>query len=382
MKKIISMLLAVVMVLGILPVTSFATTSDMNVIEPDSWYSILLPQNASDELKNAAEELNFFLDEITGITLQVVTEDGSETADGCYISIGNTSLFQNSGISADALEPEASAIKTTGDSILLFGGSDVGATYAVYELLEHWFDLKFYTPDCYTYNAKDTVAFEELDLTSTPAVDHRTVGMYLTWYSSWTNMRRMRVSNAEEYMSALGHNIRDLLPPSTYYASHPEWYSNYASGNEGWQVCLSNADMRAQLVANVKAKLAQNSDVPYFTITQNDGGGFCTCSACKALNLQYSSDENAYAGAWLAMVNEVANACAADYPDTIFYMLAYVATDKAPTKNITAASNVGVCMPRLTVTAPLVILATAVLMSIQTVMQPSASKAGLRFVTI
>ena len=53
MKKIISMLLVVVMILGVLPVTSFATTSDWNVIEPDTWYSILLPENASDELNNA-----------------------------------------------------------------------------------------------------------------------------------------------------------------------------------------------------------------------------------------------------------------------------------------------------------------------------------------
>ena len=274
MKKIISMLLAAVMVFGILPVTSFATTSDMNVIEQDSWYSILLPENASDELQNAAEEMNLFLDEITGITLPVVTDNGSMTADGCYVSFGNTSVFAESGYSADGLEAEASAVKTYGDSILLYGGSDVGVTYAMYELLEHWFDLKFYTPDSYTYTVKETVAFEELDIASTPAVDYRTVGSYLTWHTSWTNRRRMRVSNAEEYMDTLGHSFFKLMPPSTYYADHPEWYSNYEAGsNDNWQLCLSNADMRAQLLANVKAKLAQNSDIKYFAIVQNDGGG-------------------------------------------------------------------------------------------------------------
>ena len=344
MKKIISMLLVVVMVLGVLPVTSFATTSDLNVIEPDSWFSILLPENASDELQNAAEELNFFLDEITGITLPVVTDDGSMTADGCYVSLGDTSVFFESGYSADGLEAEASVVKTYSDSILLYGGSDVGVTYAMYELLEHWFGLKFYTPDCYTYTAKETVAFEELNLTSTPAVDHRTVAQYLTWYSGWTNLRRMRVSNIEENMNILGHSISQLLPPATYYSAHPEWYSDYTAGEgANWQVCLSNAEMRAQLVANVKAKLAENSNVKYFAIGQNDGAGFCTCDNCKTLNLQYSSKDTNYAGAWLAMVNEVANACAEEYPDVIFYMMAYTQyTDLAPEKGITAASNVGV----------------------------------------
>ena len=317
-----------------------------DVIGENSIYSIVLPQNASAELQNAAKELNLFLKEITGRELPVVQEAAGSEPAAQSISLGETSLLRNSGLSADGLTDDASVIKTEGETIYLYGGSDVGTTYAVYELLEHWFGLKFYTPDCYTYTAKDTVAFETLSLTSAPAVQHRTVCSYLTWYTPWTSMRRMRVSNADEYMHTLGHSLYQLMPPSRYYAAHPEWYSNYhdGMGNENWRLCLSNAEMRAQLLANVKAALAQDSDCRYFAIAQNDGDGFCTCESCKALNLKYSDNAASYSGAFLEMVNEIADACAEEYPDVIFYMLAYTnRTDEPPTKgNLRAVSNVGV----------------------------------------
>ena len=317
-----------------------------DVIGENSVYSILLPQNASAELQNAANELNLFLKEITGRTLPVSQEDGKAEPAARSISLGETSLFLGSGLSTDGLAEEASAIRTAGETIFLYGGSDVGTTYAVYELLEHWFGLKFYTPDCYTYTARDTVAFEALELAAAPAVSHRTVGSYLTWCASWTSLRRMRVSNAEEYMNTLGHSLYQLMPPSSYYAAHPDWYSGYQEGmgNENWQLCLSNSEMRAQLLANVKAALAKDSNCRYFAIAQNDGDGFCTCKSCKALNLKYSDNAALYSGAFLEMVNDIAEACAAEYPNVTFYMLAYTnRTDAPPTKgNLRAAANVGV----------------------------------------
>lgn len=462
-----------------LNITSDYVDSQAAIVQGIEAYSILLPDQASEELEFAASELNYFLAEITGITLPIIYESTAADILDKWISIGNTTIFEASGYSLDGLKDDSSVVKSYKNSILLYGGSERGATYAVYNLLEYWFSLKIYTPDCYTYQTiransfvgdkgvqfdnftgevagesfngvrvtsstyqphfyfsetavseirnyasrnscdtltihayanltnnnlvfnnqeqydsnkcwvgpawksfdvdidmltsnfdfwsqsegtteiylwfeftKDvtegTVPFEELDLTSAPAVEHRTVGMYLTWYTSLKQRRRMRVSNAEEYMNALGHSFATLMPPWEYYSAHPEWYSNFSSGsNDNWQLCLSNADMRAQLVKNVKETLKKDAEkgksYRYFSISQNDGGGFCTCDNCKALNLQYSDSDSNYSGACLALVNEVANACAAEYPDIIFYMLAYTdATDIPPTKNITAASNVGV----------------------------------------
>ncbi len=313
-----------------------------------SGYSILLPENKSDENILAASELNFFLKEICGVTLPVVTEQGTENSREAWISIGTTELLQASDCEKGAFEPETSVVRTSGNSIFLYGDSDLGATYAVYDLLEHWFSLKIYTPECYTYQAV-AVTREELNIVSTPAVSHRTVGMYLTWYTDQTALRRMRVSNAESYMNTLGHSLYMLMPPARYYAQHPQWFSNYAPGmgNENWQLCLSNAQMRQQLTENVLQTLrsdqSKGKTYRYFAIVQNDGDGFCTCNSCKALNLRYSGNASAYAGAFLEMVNQVAEVCAPEFPEVIFYMAAYTGrTDGPPAKNITAADNVGV----------------------------------------
>ena len=72
-----------------------------DVIGENSVYSILLPQNASAELQNAANELNLFLKEITGRTLPVSQEDGKAEPAERSISLGETSLFLGSGLSTD-----------------------------------------------------------------------------------------------------------------------------------------------------------------------------------------------------------------------------------------------------------------------------------------
>lgn len=352
LKRFFSLLLIAAMLVGILPAAAFAATNTF-ISNGSSDYSILLPNNASEELQFAAGELNAFLNEIEGVMLPIVSDANGASASGKWISIGNTTLFSASGNSTSGLKAEASVVKTYNNSILLYGGSEVGATYAVYDLLGILFSLTFYTPDFYTYTANATVTLGTLNQTRTPAVDYRSNGRYLTWFTDKQAQRRMRSSMFDDYMDNLGHSYYSLLPPSQYYSTHPEWYSNYdpATSNPqaDWQLCLSNSSMRTQLIANVKAKLAADRangrTYQYFAVGQNDGGGFCTCSSCRSLNLQYSTSATSYSGAQLALLNEIADACSSEYPDVIFYMLAYTQySDQAPTRNITAHSNVGVML--------------------------------------
>lgn len=352
LKRLLSLLLIAAMVLCLLPTVSFADSNAV-ISNGTSAYSILLPANASSELQLAAEELNTFLGEIANVTLPVVTDNGAASTAAKWISIGSTSVFTASGNSVGGLKAESSVVKTYQNSILLYGGSDIGAAYAVYDLLGIWFDLEFFTPDFYTYTRNSTVAFTSLNQTKTPVVDHRSICRYETYFTSYKDQFRMRNSPIESYMNTLGHSYYLLLPPSQYYSAHPSWYSNYdtSMGDSAaeWQLCLSNSEMRAQLLANVRAELAaakaRGVTYSYYAICQNDGGGFCTCSSCRLLNLRYSNNSSSYSGAQLALLNEIADACRDEYPDTIFYMLAYTNhSDQAPTKNITASSNVGVML--------------------------------------
>ena len=71
---------------------SMPERSEKVVENGTSSYKILVPENtsASSEIGIAANELQFFMREATGVTLPVV-EDDEYTAGGQYISIGNTS---------------------------------------------------------------------------------------------------------------------------------------------------------------------------------------------------------------------------------------------------------------------------------------------------
>ena len=68
-------------------------------------YQILLPANMDSNLIVAEAELKYFFEEATGVKLSSVVEpkEGmAHTAEGKYISIGSTKMFESAGIDLKA----------------------------------------------------------------------------------------------------------------------------------------------------------------------------------------------------------------------------------------------------------------------------------------
>jgi hypothetical protein len=130
-----------------------------------------------------------------------------------------------------------------------------------------------------------------------------------------------------------GHSYFKLVPPSDYFATHPEYFALVNGQRRATQLCLSNRDVFNIVVDRLKSMMANNPDAIYWSISPNDEDGYCTCLDCKKIDLA----EGSPSGSLINFVNKIA----AVFPDKTFTTLAYGYSAKAP-RNLKGADNVNV----------------------------------------
>ncbi len=157
-----------------------------------------------------------------------------------------------------------------------------------------------------------------------------------------------------------GHRWCQICPPEVYGRAHPEYFAlvNGArdtvrrDGKHGNQPCTSNPAVVRLTAEYVMAQFRARPELDAFSISLNDGMGFCECPACraqdeaagaadKAAAMEKLTDESAGAatapGAPAAITarifrfaNAVAEQVARVYPDKLLVMLVYSVYRRPP----------------------------------------------------
>ena len=104
-----------------------------------------------------------------------------------------------------------------------------------------------------------------------------------------------------------------VLPPSKYFAEHPEYYpliggKRLAAGGE---LCLSNQEMRRAFADSLREWLEKAGDVSPVGICPNDGYGWCECDACRALD----TEEDRKNGTVNGRIADFVKFICAEFPD-------------------------------------------------------------------
>ena len=124
------------------------------------------------------------------------------------------------------------------------------------------------------------------------------------------------------------------------------------------QLCLTNAAMRREFVANLLAHIREQASAAVrggeaapnvYSVSLQDNPYECECAACQDLKRKYK----AYSGVALDFVNEIAAAVEREHPGVLVATLAYLQTELAPT-GISPRDNVLVqlCDSRSILTLP------------------------------
>jgi hypothetical protein len=276
---------------------------------------IVLSSDATEAEKFAAQELQTYLRKISGAEIPIKTD--SVKLQENRILVGQSRLTEEWGITTEDLAREGFRIKTIGNNLALVGRDDAGTQFAVYTFLEKYLGLRWFWPGELgeiVPNMK-TIAIGQIDDTEEPDFKWRDRGPGGALWGATTGPTEMHARErllgvTIEHQQEVelwekrnkwggmkiygGHALGEIFPPEKYANTHPEYYAlvdgkravpgdDYDYKHEG-QICTTNPEVIKVAVEWARKFFDEHPEYHGVHLTMNDGGGFCECERCQALD--------------------------------------------------------------------------------------------------
>ena len=242
----------------------------------------------------------------------------SSSAEGFPIHI-----MIDSSLSEGCFTVEASLEENAGMTIKGGVGRDV--VFGVYKFLETYAGFRYFTYDLETQTDDPVVITEGIMMNYVPVIGPRR----LTWYSVYHDNYRWCAKNGVNFGVGLSEELGGQtlnygdwfvhtigkLSGTTY--PYPDYCSN---------PCLTDPEIYATVLANVRKELEKNPNINIFSISQTDVEMWCQCPNCSKI----AEEEGSISGVWIRFLNKIAEDLEEDYPNLIIDTLAYKHTQTAP----------------------------------------------------
>lgn len=295
---------------------------------------IVVAPDASEPEQYAAAELAKFLGQIAGGEFKTQNDENKESS--CIFVGPGAAKWADAQFSADGLGAEGIVIKTVGDDLILAGGRSRGTLYAVYTFLEDQLGCRWWSSTESKIPRKRMIVVDKLDIRYVPPLEYRSPYWTDAFDTDWSvrnkangQQHRLEAKHGGKHIyEGFVHTFYPLIPPEKYFADHPEWFSEIEGKRttENAQLCLTNEDMRKELVKNLKERLRANPEATIASVSQNDWHRNCQCAKCAAID----QEEGSPAGLMLRFVNAVAADIEQEFPNVAISTLAYQYTRKPP----------------------------------------------------
>ena len=295
---------------------------------------IVVAEDASETEKHAAAELAKFLGQISDAKFEIVAPPAAGTP---RLLVGpGAAKLADGNFSTDGLGSDGVVIRSVGDDLILAGGHPRGILYAVYTLLEH-FGCRWWSSDVSSIPKRALLQTDRnIDYRYVPVLEYRESYWFDAFDGDWAvrnkcngHAHRLDAKRGGKHIyEGFVHTFNRLIPPEKYFKDHPEWFSEI-DGKRTYkraQLCLTNEEMREELVKNLKERLRNNPAATIASVSQNDWQGNCQCSKCSAIE----KEEGSPAGLMLRFVNAVAEDIEKEFPNVAISTLAYQYTRKPP----------------------------------------------------
>jgi hypothetical protein len=295
---------------------------------------IVIAPDAPAPEQHATKELADFLRQTTGATFELA---GQRKPGASCILVGPAAAkLADEQFSTEGLGAEGIVVKTVGNDLILAGGAPRGTLYAVYTFLEEQLGCRWWSSTESTIPKRLTLSVDGVNIRYVPPLEYRSAFWYDAFDGDWAvrnkcNGQSHRLSaeqGGRHIYEGFVHTFYPLIPPQKYFAEHPEWFSEIKGKRttEHAQLCLTNEEMRKELVKNLKERLRNNPAATIASVSQNDWHGNCQCQNCAAIE----KEEGSPAGLMLRFVNAVAADIEPQFPNVAISTLAYQYTRKPP----------------------------------------------------
>jgi hypothetical protein len=323
-------------------------------------YRIVTAANPPASTRYAAEELQRFVQQISGVRLPIVAD--TEPAADHEILVGRSNRLEVSGVKIDmpALGREGYVLRTAGQRLAIVGGEPRGTLYGVYGLLEDHFGCRWFTPEIARIPRQPTLTLPMLDERKVPVFEYRETYTWESYDADW--MARNRLNGAggrgrllerqgirppvPELEARHGgsirfgfgffvHTLEKIIPAKPYFDDHPEYFALWKGRRNPHQMCCTNDDVVRLCTEGILKGMREQPEATVFSLSQNDNMIYCQCERCQAI----ARREETPMGPMLYLVNRVAEATEREFPDQIVETLAYV-WSRRPPKSMRPRPNV------------------------------------------
>lgn len=280
----------------------------------NSDYQILLADNATATEQKAAEVLQHYFYEVTRVQL-LITRKREEAQS--YISIGTTAI-SDKGNSAVGFY-----IKNEGKEIIILGGAGKSTLYGTYYFVRNYLRCQKWAPN----EKAECPKIPDLKIQLPLAVEEKPSFAYREVYSTAENdpeyMDWYGLHQLDDLWGIWGHSFNQLVP-SSFFSSHPEYFSLVSGQRRTDQLCLSNEQVLQLTLKTLEQRFKENPEAKYWSVSPNDNNNYCECDLCRKID----DEEGGPQGSLIRFINKIAF----QYPEKTFTTLAYGAAIQSPLK--------------------------------------------------
>lgn len=294
----------------------------------------------------AARDLAETLERMTGVAPIIVK--ASERAEGPAILLGDefAPTDVRGGLNNKRIGFDGYVIRSLDErTLLLCGRREGGHSNAVYgwlrELGCRWF---MPGPHGAVIPKVDTLVLDNWNRAEKPAFIHRRL-----WYSGLRSVTKSASQEAAAFYGELadwqrrnrmggapvqfGHSFSHVVPPDVHFRDHPEFFPKREGQRvpEG-QLCTTNEQVIDLFARAAIAAFDANPDLKSFSLSPNDGAGWCHCPTCEALDPpEARATEHGKADRVVTFVNAVARRVRPRHPNRWLAFYAYAGCVAPPT---------------------------------------------------
>lgn len=333
-------------------------TEPLTIVQSElAMTAIVIPTGAMEVETVAANELQYHIEQATGVTLGVYEESSKPTTFDGLIYVGACDATAAVGIDGSYFDDNKYVLRNVGSDFFLAGqdslgnplgmlhvnNTRIGTMLAVYRFLEQHMGVKWLWPGPKgeVIPTMTDLVVDGLAIIDKPVLEHTRLNDYTEWnwnylgtHDGWTTM-----AVRENYLDAqslwmrrqgfcrsinLEYNHAFGTWWDTYHTTHPEYFNllpdgtrrsdPYYWGGPGYLVsmCLSEPEFHEQIVDNWEIA----GQPEYINCAENDTAIKCTCPVC----MSWDVPDPDLAIPWAERLTYATNAFNAAQPDWYMYL--------------------------------------------------------------
>ena len=313
---------------------------------------VVIADDALPVQRAAAAELATYAGRVAGQKMEVIMLSKlASSAPGLSFYVGNGAADSALGQSPTPWKTEEWMLKTVKTGLVLAGHDETGDAWsirtaagsmlAVYTLLEDHLGVRWFWPGEFGEHVprRANASIPTLDERRQPVFEIRSVqlGYPSTYHTKnfnaaerkWT--RRARLGWVKSAVFGHSWDAAFELRKGETLKSHPEWFALVNGQRKPPQMCTTNPEVIERMVEYVL-----NGKQDIMNISPSDGGGFCECERCQALDvpgvMSYNKKQVQLSDRIFTYANEIARRVREKNPAKGCGMFAYTYYNKPPLK--------------------------------------------------